>query len=208
MVPLAAQHNICRHTASQAPPNSVLQPENMTLGTPNAKFCLLGVEPCMARKCSVLSRLPACVLPLLLTRAVKSAKFAWIFPGVKITSEPFAEVALRLRGFQVSQMLHVAAELQLADRVGDASRTVAELAAESGANPNMLLRLCRALAAFGIFSVDDASRVTQTPQTSCLRSDATPTLHYAARYWGQPSNWATSPNRALRSKARSTNASM
>jgi hypothetical protein len=108
-----------------------------------------------------------------------------------MASEPFAEVALQLRGFQISQMLRVAAELRLADRVGDLSRTVAELAVESGANPDMLLRLCRALAAFGIFSVDDESRVSQTPQSACLRSDATPTLHYAARYWGLPSNWAT-----------------
>lgn len=108
-----------------------------------------------------------------------------------MASEPFAEVALQLRGFQISQMLHIAAELRLADRVGDLSRTVAELAVESGANLDMLLRLCRAPAAFGIFSVDDDSRVSQTPQSSCLRSDATPTLHYAARYWGLPSNWAT-----------------
>ena len=106
-----------------------------------------------------------------------------------MSSEPFAEVALHMRGFQISQMVHVAAELRLADRVGDAGRTIAELAGESGAHPEMLRRLCRALAAFGIFALDEADRVSQTPQSACLRSDATPTLHYAARYWGMSNTW-------------------
>jgi O-methyltransferase domain len=108
-----------------------------------------------------------------------------------MTSDPFAEVALYLRGFQISRMLHVAAELRLADQIGDASRPIAELAAKSGAIPDMLLRLCRALAAFGIFSVDEEGRVSQTPRSACLRSDAVPTLHHAARYWGMASTWAT-----------------
>jgi hypothetical protein len=110
--------------------------------------------------------------------------------GVKMAVAPVAEVALHMRGFQISQMVLVAAKLRLADRVGDADRTVAELAADSGAQPEMLLRLCRAPAAFGIFVVDDAGRVSQTRQSACLRSDASPTLHYAALYWGLPSTWA------------------
>ena len=66
--------------------------------------------------------------------------------------------------------------------------------ADSGAHPETLLRLCRALAAFGIFAVDDAGRVTQTHQSVCLRSDASPTLHYAALYWSLPSTWAAWSN--------------
>ena len=108
-----------------------------------------------------------------------------------MTSDPFAEIALHIRGFQVSRMLHVAAELRLADLIGGGSRTVAELAAATGAKPDMLKRLCRALAAFGIFSVDEEDLVSQTPQSACLRSDAAPTLHYAARFWGMASTWAT-----------------
>lgn len=107
-----------------------------------------------------------------------------------MVAEPFAEVALQMRGFQVSQMVFVAAKLRLADRVGDSGRTVSDLAADSGARPEMLLRLCRALAAFGIFAVDDAGMVSQTQKSACLRSDASPTLHYAALYWGLPSTWA------------------
>jgi O-methyltransferase domain len=108
-----------------------------------------------------------------------------------MTGDPFAEVALYVRGFQISRMLHVAAEIRLADHIGDSSRTAVELAAASGAKPDMLLRLCRALAAFGIFSVDGEGRVSQTERSACLRSDAVPTLHHAARYWGMASTWAT-----------------
>jgi O-methyltransferase domain/Dimerisation domain len=108
-----------------------------------------------------------------------------------MTGDPFAEVALYVRGFQISRMLHVAAELRLADHVGDSSRTAVELAAASGAKPDMLLRLCRALAAFGIFSVDDEGLVSQTERSAWLRSDAVPSLHHAARYWGMASTWAT-----------------
>jgi O-methyltransferase domain/Dimerisation domain len=111
--------------------------------------------------------------------------------GEMMASDAFSEVALHIRGFQVSRMLHVAAELRLSDHVGNGSRTVSEIAAASGANTDMLKRLFRALAAFGIFSVDDKGRVSQTPQSACLRSSASPSLHYAARYWGLPSVWAT-----------------
>lgn len=107
-----------------------------------------------------------------------------------MTIGPFEELMLRIRGFQVSQMVFLAARLRLADRVGDAGRTVTELSAESGANPEMLLRLCRALAAFGIFAVDGSGRVNQTQQSAYLRSDASPTLYHAALYWGMPSTWA------------------
>lgn len=105
-------------------------------------------------------------------------------------SETFAEVALLLRGYQIAQLLHIAAKLRLADRVEGGARPVAELAAETGANADMLLRLCRALCAFGIFALDEANRLSQTAQSACLRSDATPTLHHAACYWGLPSNWS------------------
>ena len=106
-------------------------------------------------------------------------------------SASFAELALHLRGFQVSRMIAVAAELGLADRVAGGPRPVSVLAAECGADPVMLLRLCRALAAFGIFTVDSEGSVGQSERSAWLCSDTTPTLHYAALYWTMPSIWAT-----------------
>jgi hypothetical protein len=107
-----------------------------------------------------------------------------------MTSNSFAEMALQLRGLQLSQMIHVAAELGIADRIGETPRGAAALASESGADAQMLVRMLRALASFGIFSIDAEDRVGHTNKSRCLRSDAVPTLHYAARYWGLPTTWA------------------
>ena len=104
--------------------------------------------------------------------------------------EPLAGMAFLLRSFQLSKMLQVAAAFELAERVAEGPQTVEALARECGANGNMLLRLCRALAAFGIFAVDQNGSVSQTPRSAVLCRAAKPTLHYAARYWTTPGNWA------------------
>lgn len=102
----------------------------------------------------------------------------------------FGDVAFLIRAYQLSQMLSVAAALDLADRIQDQPRAADELAAECGAHPAMLLRMLRALAAFGIFTVDAAGMVQHTAGSRLLRRDAVPTLHHAARYRGLPGNWA------------------
>ena len=101
----------------------------------------------------------------------------------------FSEMALLTRGFQLARMIQVAAALGLADLLVDGPQTVADLARRAGAHPDMLLRLCRALAAFGIFEVDAQGTVSQSRRSACLYRDAVPTLHYAARYWGSPHVW-------------------
>lgn len=106
-----------------------------------------------------------------------------------MTMTPFAEMGLHIRALQLSQMLHVAAQLGLADRIGETPRPAVELAQDSGAHPAMLPRLVRALAAFGIFTIDADGRVGHTPKSLCLRRDAVPTVHYAALFWGLPSTW-------------------
>jgi hypothetical protein len=94
-----------------------------------------------------------------------------------------------VRGFQLSVMLREAAELRLADRIAAGPRPVANLAEETGARPQALLRLCRALAAFGVFSLDAEVRLSHTARSAWLRSDAQPSLHHAARYFTAPGNW-------------------
>ena len=106
-----------------------------------------------------------------------------------MNTTPFAEMSIHIRALQITQMLHAAAWIELADRIGDTPRPVSELAAETGSDADMLLRLCRALAAFEIFSLDANNRLAHTAKSQYLRSDAQPTLHYAARYWGGPANW-------------------
>ncbi|HVL21640.1 MAG TPA: methyltransferase, partial [Amaricoccus sp.] len=101
-----------------------------------------------------------------------------------------AETGRLLRGFQVARMIQVAAELGLADRVAEGPERVDALAAAAGADPAMLVRLCRALAAFGIFAVEEEGpRLRQTARSAWLATGARPTLHDAARYWGTPGTW-------------------
>lgn len=98
----------------------------------------------------------------------------------------FADMTFLVRAFQVSSMVHVAASLELADRVADGPRPATTLASECGADASMLLRLCRALASFGIFGVDDDDQVSQTTRSAWLRQTSTPTMYHAARYWARP----------------------
>lgn len=109
-------------------------------------------------------------------------------------SDVFGDVAFLIRAYQLSQMLSVAAALDLADRIHDQPRPADELAAECGAHPAMLLRTIRALAVFGIFGVDASGAVQHTARSRLLRRDAVPTLHHAARYRGLPGNWAAWAN--------------
>lgn len=53
--------------------------------------------------------------------------------------------------------------------------------------PSMLSRLCRALAAFGEFTVDADTNVGHTQKSRWLRTDATPTLPVPPRFNPSPS---------------------
>jgi hypothetical protein len=76
-----------------------------------------------------------------------------------------------LTGFWVSQALHVAAHLGIADLVKDGPRSAAELAQATGTHGQSLYRLLRALASVGVFAEDEAGRFGLTPLASCLRTD-------------------------------------
>ena len=61
---------------------------------------------------------------------------------------------LLIRGFQVSRMLRVAADLCLADKIPSTENVaISDLAQASSVHPAPLLRILRALAAFGVFTV-------------------------------------------------------
>lgn len=94
-----------------------------------------------------------------------------------------------VNGYQVSQAIHVAATLGIADLLRDGPRSSDELAAEAGAHPAALYRLLRALATVGVFREDDGRRFALTPIGDCLRSDAPEPLGGWAAYAGRPSYW-------------------
>ena len=73
-------------------------------------------------------------------------------------SEPNAtdrsDLDLLLRGFQVSRMLRLVADLGIADRIAPGGQVaIVDLAAQCNVLRAPLLRILRALAAFGVFSI-------------------------------------------------------
>ena len=101
-----------------------------------------------------------------------------------------AALDLLLRGFQVSRMLRLVADLGLADRIAPKGQVaVEELAAACGVQPHPLLRVLRVLASFEIFSVTAKGSVAHTPRSLLLRTDTPGSLHHAARFWTAPGSW-------------------
>jgi hypothetical protein len=96
-----------------------------------------------------------------------------------------------LRGFQISRMLRLVADLQVADRIApDAELAVEALAEMCGVQTQPLLRVLRALAAFGVFTVTSDGRVAHSPRSRLLRTDTPSSLHHSARFWTAPGAWA------------------
>src|SRR5579862_6251117 len=89
-----------------------------------------------------------------------------------------------LGGFAATQMLYVAARLRLADHLAHGPLTLAELAARSGARPEPLGRVLRALAAFGVFSTGDGE-IANTPLSDCLRAGAPESVRDLALLYGE-----------------------
>ena len=101
-----------------------------------------------------------------------------------------AALDLLLRGFQVSRMLRLVADLGIADRIPpDGDRTLDELAMECSVQPQPLIRILRALASFAVFTVAPDGSVAHTPRSRLLRTDATNSLHHAARFWAGAGSW-------------------
>jgi hypothetical protein len=105
------------------------------------------------------------------------------------TSDPSAELLRLINGFQVSQALHVAALLAVADYLKDGPKSADVLARACDAHPRSLYRLLRALAAIGVFHENDDKEFSLTPVGLCLTSDAVGTRRNWAQYTGGPGNW-------------------
>ena len=108
-----------------------------------------------------------------------------------ISSEQDREdLDLLLRGFQVSRMLRLVADLGIADKIApDGAVLVKDLATACSVLPEPLVRVLRALAAFHIFQVTADERVAHTPRSRLLRTDTSNSLHHAARFWTGPGSW-------------------
>jgi hypothetical protein len=87
-------------------------------------------------------------------------------------------------GAWVSPMIHVAAELGVADQLACGERPVEELAEACGAGEDGLFRLLRGLASLGIFQETAPRQFALTPLAELLRSDHPQSLRQFARLMG------------------------
>lgn len=99
---------------------------------------------------------------------------------------PAATLGRLIVGFQVSQAIHVAAVLGIADLLVDGPRTSDELAAETDADAASLYRLLRALASVGVFREEEGRRFALTATGEPLRSDVPGSLRGWAALHGRP----------------------
>ena len=102
---------------------------------------------------------------------------------------PTAALLRLANGYQISQALHVAAELRLADRIGEVPVAAADLAPQVGAHPQSLYRLLRALATVGIFRETDDRRFAASPMSELLRTDHPQSIWGWPALVGRPHHW-------------------
>ena len=97
---------------------------------------------------------------------------------------------LLLRGFQVSRMLRLVADLGIADKIAlSGVMTVGDLAKSCSVLPDRLIRVLRALAAFRIFEVSAEGNIAHTTGSLLLRTDTPNSMHYSAQFWTGPGSW-------------------
>jgi hypothetical protein len=104
-------------------------------------------------------------------------------------ADPSAELLRLINGYQVSQALHVAATLGVADNLKDGPKPCEALARACGAHPPSLYRLLRALAAVGVFRETGCKTFSLTPLGVCLAGDAPGSRRDYARWIGTPGQW-------------------
>jgi hypothetical protein len=91
--------------------------------------------------------------------------------------------------YSSTQMIYVAAKLNIADFLANGPKSVEEIAATVGAHPRSLYRLLRALASLGIFEEDSNGRFGLTPLAELLRTEGEGSFHAFALSYGEPWWW-------------------
>lgn len=101
------------------------------------------------------------------------------------------QMLLDLAGaYAVPRCLHVAADLGVADALGEVPRSSAELARDVSADPDALGRILRLLAGHGIFAIQGEA-FTHTPASRLLRTDHPHSMRAFARMFGLQPFWDT-----------------
>lgn len=98
---------------------------------------------------------------------------------------PAAVLMQMMDGIKVTQLIHAAAKLGIADLLCDGPKSSQELAAATGTHPGALYRVLRALAGLGIFREVDEGRFDLTPMAEPLRGDVPGSLRSWAIVCGE-----------------------
>lgn len=121
--------------------------------------------------------------PHVVVRAVELIRYGVAVAYRKLVPGHIAVMELLAAGW-LTQAIHAAAELGVADALADGPRTGAELAERIGADEDGLHRLLRLLIAHGIFARRRDGRYALTPMAKALRSDSAVSLRDAALFFG------------------------
>ena len=113
--------------------------------------------------------------------------------GAMSANEPSPrDTLLRMtNAFQVSQAIHVAATLGIADLLENGPRSVDELAQTTGTHAPTLYRLLRALASIGVFAEQPDGQFRSTPLAEYLRTNASRSLRAWVMQIGQQYLWTS-----------------
>jgi O-methyltransferase domain/Dimerisation domain len=101
----------------------------------------------------------------------------------------YADLMRLVNGYQISQAVHVAASLGVADHLHDTACSIEELASLTASHPGALYRLLRALASVGVLHEGENKTFSLTEMGECLRSDAPMPVGAWAVHIGRPYIW-------------------
>ncbi|MQA08719.1 MAG: methyltransferase [Pseudonocardiaceae bacterium] len=103
-------------------------------------------------------------------------------------TEPSVEITRMMDGAVIAQLIHLVAELGVADVV-DGARSVDELASFTGTEPEALYRALRTLASIGVFTEVAPRTFDLTSLAVPLRSDAEDSVRELATVRGSREHW-------------------
>jgi hypothetical protein len=106
-----------------------------------------------------------------------------------IDANPSTQLMRLANGYQISQAIHVAAALGVADLLAEGARDSDDLAEATSTNARTLYRLLRALASVGVLREEEGRRFALTPLGEGLRADAPDPVAGWAAFAGRPAHW-------------------
>lgn len=111
--------------------------------------------------------------------------------GIPGDLPPNVELLQLIVGKWAMQAIYVAAELGIADRLGDAARASADIARECGSDADATYRLMRALSNIGVLEEREGRVFALTDMGQFLRADVPGSLRGFARFVGYSPTWTS-----------------